>query len=150
MCTLNSLFWISLCAWRSLFLFVEVTEMQKLPGLLKLPPGKTFHVKGRLPQLRFLSYVPLISHVPPGEHDYVHPAYVGQLFSLENPWQCLGRSRGNDNVSADGSAVIDSSGNRISPSDWDSRGSKKRASPYSIGQDDIPACVLQGKWSGLV
>lgn len=91
MCTLNSLFWISLCACCSLFLFVEVTEMQKLPGLLKLPPGRTFHLKGRLPQLRLLSNFPLISYVLPGELDYVHPGYEGQLFSLETPLARLGQ-----------------------------------------------------------
>lgn len=83
MCTLNSVFWISLCACCSLFLFVEVTDTQKLPGLLKLPMDKTFHLNGRLSQLRFLSYFILISHVPPWKHDYVHLGYVGQLFSLE-------------------------------------------------------------------
>jgi len=74
-----------------LFLFVEVTEMQKSPGLSKLPPDRTFHLKGRLPRLRFLSYFPLISHIPPGEHVYLHPGYVGQLFSLETPLATLGQ-----------------------------------------------------------
>lgn len=150
MYALNGLSWISLCACCSLFLFVEATEMHKLPGSLKIPPGRNLHLKGRQPCLRFLSCFPRSSHVPPGKHDYVHSGYVWQLFSLEMPWLGLGRSKGNDNIPADGSAVIDSSRNRISPFGWDSWGSKIRASPCSVGHNHILACVLWRKLSSLV